>query len=325
MLKWIVRGVLALVALAIVVVGGALGYREFRQAQNERLLKIETPNGIQEAGFVTIGGVQQWVQIRGEDRANPVILLVHGGPGSSTIFSLYEALRPWERDYTIVEWDQRGAGWTGLRAPGPPGVDIQRYVDDGVEVTNYVRQRLGKDKVILLGWSWGSVLGLGMAQTHPELYYAYVGTGQVVDMQRNEAIGFARLRERVARGGDQGELRRLDAIGPPPYADIPELMKERYILMAHPPLLERGSFWGNIQIALEAPGFSLDEVGKIARMGEHPDPLLLDELNAYRAERWGMTYALPMIFILGADDIQTPTELAVPVCARAAGAACGGR
>jgi hypothetical protein len=113
--RWILRvakaGLLAVTVLAVLAIGSGLGFRAYQQHLSARVLAIQSPNGVQEGMYVKIGGVDQWIQIRGEDRDNPVILFVHGGPGSSTI-PLSSGWQPWERYFTIVQWDQRGAGRT---------------------------------------------------------------------------------------------------------------------------------------------------------------------------------------------------------------------
>jgi hypothetical protein len=116
------RRIGALVAGAAGVIGapavGGLAWRTARQRQTAKALEMTTPDGIVEQRFVTLGGTDQWIQLRGEDRANPVLLVLHGGPGwPNAVFTL--PLRPWERHFTVVQWDHRGAGKT-LRRTGKP-------------------------------------------------------------------------------------------------------------------------------------------------------------------------------------------------------------
>ncbi|MGH7695704.1 MAG: alpha/beta fold hydrolase, partial [Gemmatimonadaceae bacterium] len=142
---------------------------------------ITAPNGIDEGKYVTIGGVEQWITIRGEDRSNPVLLFLHGGPGDATNPWSYAAFRPWLRKFTLVQWDQRGAGKTlGKNGPSLGGtITLDRMVSDGIELTELLRKTLNQDKVILVGHSFGSILGVLMVKSRPDLYHAFVGTGQV--------------------------------------------------------------------------------------------------------------------------------------------------
>ncbi len=149
---------------------------------------------VDESGFQKIGGIDQWIAIQGQDRRNPVILYLHGGPGEALSPFLKE-FAPWERDFTVVNWDQRGAGKTYEKnGKATPDVTMNRLADDGIALTRYVLKRLHKPKLILVGQSFGTILGLMVVKRAPELYYAFVGTGQVV----NNALTM-KYRERWAR------------------------------------------------------------------------------------------------------------------------------
>jgi pimeloyl-ACP methyl ester carboxylesterase len=200
---------------AIALVAAVMAYGAW---DHGRELAIDTPNGINEARFVHIGGVDQWIQIRGQDRRNPVLLWLNGGPGLSvipnTLFSI-----GWEKYFTVVRWDQRGAGRTFEKygASLGPTMSIARMIEDGLEVTQYLRTHLNKDKIILLGHSWGSIMGTHMATARPDLFYAYVGTGQVAHLRDDLAAAYAPLLARARAQGNQDAVRDLMAVGPPPY------------------------------------------------------------------------------------------------------------
>src|SRR5690606_37352316 len=157
------------------------------------LQRIVAPEGIQETWKARIGGIDQWISVRGQDRDNPVILFVHGGPASPLIPTMWEFQRPLEDYFTVVNYDQRGAGKTFL-ANDPDKVAgtlrIERYVDDAIEIAEYIRKRYHKDKLILAGHSWGTVVGMGAALKRPDLFHAYVGIGQVINVRDNERISF---------------------------------------------------------------------------------------------------------------------------------------
>jgi len=170
-----------ILAAAILLIAVGLGYRAYREHVNAQILAIHTPNGIQEGMYIPIGGIEQWIQIRGEDRNNPVLLFVHGGPGGSTL-RLSSGWQPWEKYFTVVQWDQRGTGRT-YRMTGSsiaPTMTVDRMTQDGIEVAEFLRTHLNKSKVILVGHSWGSFLGIHMIKKRPDLFSAYVGTGQII-------------------------------------------------------------------------------------------------------------------------------------------------
>jgi alpha-beta hydrolase superfamily lysophospholipase len=150
---------LCLLVFSVLLIGAALGFRAYRQHENAKAMAIRTPNGIQEGMYVAIGGIQQWVQIRGEDRTNPVLLFVHGGPGASTL-AISSSWQPWEKYFTVVQWDQRGTGRT-YRQTGrsvASTMTVDQMTQDGIGVVEFLRAHLHKDKVVVVGHSWGSLL-----------------------------------------------------------------------------------------------------------------------------------------------------------------------
>ena len=200
-------------------------YRKFDERlssvrkRNAEQFAISSAKGIDESSFVTIGGIEQWVTIRGQDRDNPVLLFVHGGPGDVTNPWSFRLFAPWEEHFTVVQWDERGAGRT-LRKSGPaiaPTITVDRMVQDGIELSEYLRKHLGKDKIIIVAHSFGSILGLGMVRTRPDLYYAYVGTGQVADETRNYSVAYDALLKKARAVGNQRAIDELTKVGPPPY------------------------------------------------------------------------------------------------------------
>ncbi|MGW8355239.1 alpha/beta fold hydrolase [Streptomyces wedmorensis] len=202
-------------ALLVTPAVAALGHRALRRSRNASLMKITARNGIDEQGFVRIGGIEQWISIRGEDRTNPVVLELHGGPGASTaIFG--PRTRSWEKHFTIVRWDMRGTLKTlGRSGPEGPGeMTFDRVHRDAIEVTDHIRTRLAVDKVVLLAHSYGSVLGLRLARAFPERYSAYVGTDQNIhDAGRDDSVHQALL-ARLRAGGKRKELAAVEALHP---------------------------------------------------------------------------------------------------------------
>jgi proline iminopeptidase len=140
--------------------------------------KIVTPNGIERLERVKIGGIEQWVSIRGADRKNPVLLHIHGGPGYVSIPMSWWFSRGWEEYFTVVQWDQRAAGKTFLLTDPSkiaPTLTPERMIADTEGMAFWARKELGKEKIFALGHSWGSYLGLQLAQRRPEWLYSYTG------------------------------------------------------------------------------------------------------------------------------------------------------
>jgi len=180
----------------------------------------------QEEKFIKINGIEQWVTIHGES-TKPVILLLHGGPGSPISPYSNALFSNWGKDFIIVQWDQRGTGKTyGRTAPeeltpaflqeNPLTVD--QIVADGIELTEYLLNYLDKKKVILFGTSWGSVPAVKMAVKNPELFYAYIGHSQITDPSDDVTL-YQKVNELAEKNKDTASLEILKSIGLPPYPE----------------------------------------------------------------------------------------------------------
>lgn len=181
--------------------------------------KIVSPHGIEQSLLLPINGVQQWISIRGNDLRNPILLVLHGGPGSPEVPAAWTFQSPWEDYFTVVEWDQRGTGKTyaaNTPARMAPGMTAEGMTDDAAAVVSYLRERFHKRKIFIMGHSWGTVLGVMLAQRHPDWFYAYIGVGQVVNSRRGETLGYDfALREAQAHH-NAAAIRELQAIAPYP-------------------------------------------------------------------------------------------------------------
>jgi len=204
---------LVIVAGLVLLVFGALAYRALRQPQNVKSIAIGTPNGVEEAMFIPVGGIEQWITIRGHDRSNPVLLVIDGGPGAAG--SAYIPSR-WEEDFVVVGWGQPGAGKTFGRASRriSPDLTIEQVVRDGNDVVQYLCQRFRTNKIGILAVSWGTIVGIHMIKLRPELFFFYVGTGQVVNTQRGEALNYAHVLAKARTKGDSTAIGRLQKMGP---------------------------------------------------------------------------------------------------------------
>ncbi|HXX17520.1 MAG TPA: alpha/beta hydrolase [Candidatus Eremiobacteraceae bacterium] len=177
----------------------------------------QTPTArIDQTSFVPLGGLEQWISIRGDDRSNPVLLVVHGGPGEVQ-WPQAEVYKPWEKTFTVVQWDQRGAGHTfGRYGTNTPDVTLDRISKDGVELAEYLCRQLGKKKIIVLGHSWGSIVATRMVQIRPNLFAAYVGTGQVTSWAAMVNTQYDLVLAKARKDGDQATIKELEANRPDP-------------------------------------------------------------------------------------------------------------
>jgi len=268
---------------------------------------------IDEGEFADIHGVPQWLTLRGDDRANPALLIV-SGPGFG-----YAALAPFfasfERSFTLVQWDQPGAGFTFGRNGDVGGLTLERFVRDGIRVAEIVCARLRVSRLALLCVSGGTLVGLQMVQRRPELFSAYVSAGQFVDWRRQDAQSYALLLERARERGDAAMLAELQALGPPPYADAEgDARKSKYA--GAPTARESAAFAELLPLVAAASASQPANAKYLAHGVPWPEPRarsfaayvdLRAELVTFDACKLGPRFAVPMFFVQGADDLYSVT------------------
>ncbi|SFV01496.1 alpha/beta fold hydrolase [Butyrivibrio sp. INlla21] len=171
-----------------------------------KVINSRTPKGgINKSLYVDINGTKQWINIYGKDKNNPVLLYLHGGPGSATSYVDYEFTRKWSDVYTVVTWDQRAAGKSWLKnTKDTTPINLDTMMEDGLEMTEFLRSHLGKDKISIIGHSWGSIYGAMLVHDHPEYYDCFIGTGMTVDLIENE-IRFWEAAKEWAKGNEEDE------------------------------------------------------------------------------------------------------------------------
>ncbi|WP_096087787.1 alpha/beta fold hydrolase [Agaribacterium haliotis] len=203
----------------------------------------EQTTGVNESGYVQIGGIKQWITIKGENCLNPIVLLLHGGPGNPLSLYHESLFQNWESEFTIVHWDQRGSGKT-YEANQELGeltidrlentkLDTDLLVSDGLEVTDYIRKKFKREKIIISGTSWGSVLAVKMAFTAPDRYLFYVGLSQLVNYQKNMKESYDLVKSTAIEKQDQAAIDILNSIGAPPWTSPRSFGKLRRIIRAY--------------------------------------------------------------------------------------------
>jgi pimeloyl-ACP methyl ester carboxylesterase len=180
---------------------------------------------VREQGYVPINGIEQWITVTGAACGNPVILFIHGGPGNALSPFADAIYAGWQQNYTLVQWDQRGAGMTYAKQRPTEDIPltVEQMRDDGIAVAAYLRQHLGKDKVILMGSSWGSILGVHMAKARPDLFHAYIGTAQVVNARDNETGMYRQVMALAQAANDAPHAGQAGGAGSAALARSPQL------------------------------------------------------------------------------------------------------
>jgi pimeloyl-ACP methyl ester carboxylesterase len=300
----IVIGLCVVVAL----LAAPLVYRQGKRIAAGRRLRISSPGGIDESGYVRIGGIDQWLSVRGDDRANPVIVEVHGGPGASNLIFAART-RAWERHFTVVRWDMRGAGKTFSRT-GPGELSLDLLERDAVEVVNHIRARLGVPKVVLVANSFGSIIGLRLARNHPELFAAYVGTDQNLNAGGRDHGAYDALLDRLAKAGREklrAEVIAMNSAEAP--WDHERWARFAKIAVVSDPLTYDTMKTVVVRSLWFSPLHSLRDLRAYVRgmtFSEQlgPESTTIDEW----AE--GTRFAIPFFVVQGAQDVLTPPALA---------------
>lgn len=273
-----------------------------------------TPGKVDDSGFVSIGGIEQWVTAKGDSCASPVLFFISGGPGNPLSGLSDSIYGDGQRDFIVVQWDQRGAGMTYGRSP--PAADekltIERMTQDGNELAAYLAKRYGKRKVILWGSSWGSILAVHMAKAHPELFYAYVGTSQLVNSIDAQAASYKKLVALATAEKDKDSLAVLDSVGAPPWTDPRAFGKVRRVIrryeskltLAPPDNWHRADAYTTSKA--EADYEAGEDYSFMNFVGMHGDGML----SQVDLPRLGTDFAIPVFFIEGAHDLLAPPELA---------------
>jgi pimeloyl-ACP methyl ester carboxylesterase len=262
---------------------------------------------IQEARYLPVGGIEQWVTIRGDDDRKPLLLLVHGGPGDvqSPLVTTYT---PYEHDFVLVQWDQRGAGRTFAKNRAAKAT-LASQVADGIQLAEQLKARFPQQDLVVLGHSWGSVIATGMAQQRPHLFAAYVGTGQVSAWADTVQFQFDFLKDVARTKGDRALLARLEAIGRPDPLNV-----EQYFGFSRP--LRRFSnpsdtAWFAQMLALfKASGETEADIQAIGDGMSASGRALIQTSVRTDLPATAARFKLPYYVIQGRHDLYAPTRLA---------------
>lgn len=284
----------------------AMFNRPAQRSQRRRDLEIIAPPGVREESFSTLGGIPQWVTIRGQDQANPILLVVHGGPGSTyTPFNSW--ITAWERSFTVVQWDQRGAGHTYIRS-GAPSLTLQRIVADGLELAESLIRTYGRP-LVLMGSSVGSLTASLMARTAPHLFSTLVLSNVLAPDSMTRSWTQTLDAARVARS--RRAIRKLEQIGPDPRAWTAEQARMQSKIAVQ---LSRGApnmVYGLMLPALMYdPALSMSDIRKIDQGMRTSHTALYPDYSSFPLALSNRVFELPVMAIHGEEDLVSPISAA---------------
>lgn len=220
------------------------------------------PNSIASIEKFELNDEEQHVILRGKDQANPVVLFLHGGPGSPEYPAFYVYNRELENDLTFAHWEQRGSGLSYHEDVDMSKVTLEQLVTDGISLSEKLAQRFGKQKVYLLGHSWGTMLGMHMIKERPDLFHAFFSVGQVSDQRLGEQLSYEWVLNQAKSDGNKKAVEELSQIDPLMPVDDPEymdyIMTERKWVDHYGGSFKRGSmFLDIVQLLVMAPEYDL--------------------------------------------------------------------
>lgn len=316
----------AVVAAAAALIAGLLLWRLQRRRSVRQRNVLLCPPGVDVLDTVRIGGIDQWIHIRGRDSANPVILFLHGGPGAAGIAFGRGTQTAWEAHFTVVQWDQRGGGKTYTSNPLDrvrETMTIERFVQDAIEVVEHLRDRLARPRIILLGHSWGTYLGLAVAHRRPDLVAAYVGSGQIVCPIEYEALGYDLVTRIASERHDTAALKMLASVPRPPSSPDDFIAHSRAISRLYVKYLDiiygkkakKPDLLSAYLDALCSPEYSLGDVMNIHRgalfcLDTMFGPRSIAGMSSVRhvdVRDFGEAYQVPILLFLGRHDYATPS------------------
>ncbi|OFW02262.1 MAG: hypothetical protein A3J29_23120 [Acidobacteria bacterium RIFCSPLOWO2_12_FULL_67_14b] len=276
-------------------------------------VQAQSAQRVEEASYVLVGGIEQWVTVRGDDRTNPVLLLLHGGPGDvqSPFISTYA---PYETDFVLVQWDQRGAGRTFAKNSAA-GVTLERQISDGIDLSQQLRKRFSGQRLVLLGHSWGSVVATGMAQQRPDLFDAYVGTGQVASWAETVQFQFDFLKRRYSDTGNTTALAALEAIGKPDPRNVKQYFGFSRPLRQHMNPSDTAWFAGMLDL-LRANGETDTTLKPIGDGMNASGAALIQSTVGIDLPATATAFRIPYFVIQGRTDLFAPTPLVETYFAR---------
>lgn len=287
-----------------------LGMRIWAQHTTAARIRINSPGGIHSIEKVRLGGVEQWIQIRGHDRTKPILLFLHGGPGFPQMpFSQLNA--ELEKAFVVVQWDQRGAGKSYSWSIPDESMRVARFVSDSRELVQFLLRRFKQPKIYLVAHSWGTLIGALMVAQNPEVLYAYVSIGQVASLPETQQVRYQFAVDAATKENNQQAVTELRRIGRPPHStfeqcNVMEKWVNHYSAEENRPIPPSRFF----RLAFDSPVYSWLDLARIPLGFKFSFENLWREIF-YDVDLFKQTprIEVPVYFFLGRHDSVVTTDV----------------
>lgn len=275
------------------------------------------PNSIASLEKVKLGGVDQWLILRGQDINKPVLLFLSGGPGASEAGRVLRFNQELEKHFVVAIWEQRGCGKSYPSINPKSDLTVEQYVSDIIELTDLLRARFDEQKIYLVGHSWGSIIGVRAVQERPDLFHAYIGTAQMVDVSETDQIIYEMVMEHSQKTGDTPFVETLQKQGPPPYfgkspiKPYATLFGREYALFEVPNIKdpEYRANGDAMLLMLKQPEYGwLDRVYYLLGL-MNTFNVVYPQLQEMDFRQDATHFDLPVYLILGRHDMNNPSQI----------------
>ncbi|MGG4407471.1 alpha/beta hydrolase [Niallia taxi] len=271
--------------------------------------RIHSQHGIDQEVIMEIGGIQQYLYIRGQNSSNPIILFLHGGPGTPMTPVLHKYQYGWEYDYTVVNWDQRNTGRTYFLNKKKADTIIasltaDQVVEDIHEIVLYLSKRFNQDRIIIMGHSWGTTIGSLFVQRYPELTKAYIGISQIVQLNDGAALMAAEIRKKALVQGANKDAEILERLqkGLHDSLKATEAAVVKMYKIAKNYISYMSDSFAFLKAGAVSPYFSLRHLSYFLRKEKLQAPLSEYAIKHDIREQ-SSSYSVPVIYIVGQYDL----------------------
>jgi pimeloyl-ACP methyl ester carboxylesterase len=270
--------------------------------------KIEGINAVSELKKIKIGDVEQWLLIRGENKNNPLLLMIHGGPGAAQIGFIRDYQQELEKHFIVVNWDQRGSGLSYSKKIPKETMNIAQFLNDTIEVTDYLKKEFQKEKIFLIGHSWGSMLGMLAINKHPEHFIHYFGVSQVVSMSKGEELSYELIVEKAKELNNQKAIKALNKIGTPPWSNLKhDRVHQKYLELFGGGISHNGKMVKEFaKKLLKSKEYTIFDIVNHLKGQLFSMKAMIDELRQLELKNVIEKVEVPITFIMGKYDLTVP-------------------